>query len=515
MLMAATLFIASCGDNTTTEEKTTEGESNSEAATETEETTEISEEGELYVESKLKADPGVKYSFQNASVHDPSVIKVDDTYYVFGSHLAAAKSTDLMNWQVIANGVNKSNKLFEDVTTELAETLEWSQTNTLWAPDVIQLADGRFYMYYCACKGDAPISDLGIAVADNIEGPYTDLGIILKSGMDSSIPNENGETYNATRDPNAVDPDVFFDKEGRLWMVYGSYSGGIFILELNPETGFPLESGYGKKLLGGNHLRIEGPYILYSPESDYYYLFLSYGGLDSTGGYNIRVARSKTPDGPYLDVEGNDLSTLTGPSGSFFDDTAAAKMGTKILGNFKMQYIEGESGKLRNGYVSPGHNSAYYSEEEGKYFLIFHTRFESRGEGHEVRVHQMYLNEDDWFVVSPYRYVGETMGTYTSEDVAGPYKLVNQMHDISKFIKKSSEIWLQEDGTITGDQEGTWVLGEDNQITITLQEAYKESTYKGVFTKQWDEDGEKNVMVFTALSDAGISILGSGIYAVE
>ncbi len=29
----------------------------------------------------------------NVSVHDPSVVKVDDTYYIFGSHLAAAKST--------------------------------------------------------------------------------------------------------------------------------------------------------------------------------------------------------------------------------------------------------------------------------------------------------------------------------------------------------------------------------------------------------------------------------------
>ena len=36
-------------------------------------------------------------SFADASVHDPAVIRVDGTYYVFGSHLAAAKSTDLMN----------------------------------------------------------------------------------------------------------------------------------------------------------------------------------------------------------------------------------------------------------------------------------------------------------------------------------------------------------------------------------------------------------------------------------
>ena len=35
--------------------------------------------------------------FTEASVHDPSVVRAEDgAYYVFGSHLAAAKSADLM-----------------------------------------------------------------------------------------------------------------------------------------------------------------------------------------------------------------------------------------------------------------------------------------------------------------------------------------------------------------------------------------------------------------------------------
>ncbi|MFM9597987.1 hypothetical protein ACKI1O_52935, partial [Streptomyces scabiei] len=36
-------------------------------------------------------------------VHDPSVIETDGTYYIFGSHLAAAKSTDLLNWEMISS----------------------------------------------------------------------------------------------------------------------------------------------------------------------------------------------------------------------------------------------------------------------------------------------------------------------------------------------------------------------------------------------------------------------------
>ncbi|WP_313638349.1 hypothetical protein [Paenibacillus sp.] len=89
---------------------------------------------------------------------------------------------------------------------------------------------------------------------------YKNKGVILKSGMAGIGDDE--EIYDATQKPNVVDPDVFFDKEGRLWMIYCSYSGGIFIMELDVNTGFPLpDQGYGKKLLGANHARIEAPYM--------------------------------------------------------------------------------------------------------------------------------------------------------------------------------------------------------------------------------------------------------------
>lgn len=290
--------------------------------------------------------------FGNVSVHDPSVIRVEDTYYVFGSHLASAKSKDLMSWTQISSGVTDDNVLIPNVTEELSETLSWAQSDTLWAPDVIQLADGKFYMYYDACKGDSPLSGLGIAVADEIEGPYKNKGIILKSGM-SGI-GDDGEVYDATEKPNVVDPDVFFDKDGKLWMVYGSYSGGIFILELDPATGFPLEGqGYGKKLLGGNHARIEGPYMLYSPETNYYYLFLSYGGLDANGGYNIRVARSKHPAGPFEDSEGKAMLDAQGTPGVLFDDPAYAPYGVKLMGNHEFVNTDEEAAGAGAGYVSP------------------------------------------------------------------------------------------------------------------------------------------------------------------
>ena len=42
------------------------------------------------------------YSLTRVSVHDPSIVWDNaGTYYVFGSHQAWAKSTDLMNWSTV------------------------------------------------------------------------------------------------------------------------------------------------------------------------------------------------------------------------------------------------------------------------------------------------------------------------------------------------------------------------------------------------------------------------------
>src|SRR5690606_4384119 len=75
----------------------------------------------------------VEPQFKNASVHDPSIIKVEDTYYVFGSHLAVAKSTDLMNWDIVASGVMPENPLFSDVTERKSTRLNSSHVKISYA----------------------------------------------------------------------------------------------------------------------------------------------------------------------------------------------------------------------------------------------------------------------------------------------------------------------------------------------------------------------------------------------
>jgi arabinan endo-1,5-alpha-L-arabinosidase len=416
-----------------------------------------------------------------------------------------------MNWSKVADGVTNANPLFTNVTTALADAFAWSQVTDLWAPDVIQLDDGKFYFYYNTCKGDSPRSAMGLAVADNIEGPYVDKGVFLKSGMWDQI-SPDGTIYDARVHPNTVDPNTFRDKDGKLWMVYGSYSGGIFVMGMDKATGLPLPGqGYGKHLLGGNHARIEGAYVMYSPQSQYYYLFTSFGGLDANGAYNMRVARSLNPDGPYVDAKGMDMANVkANPALPLFDDASIAPYGQKLFGNHQFTAGTGEAG-VASGYVSAGHNSARYEAATQQYFLVFHARFPGRGEQHEVRVHEMFINEDGWPVVAPLRYAplsksaAPLVADVSSVEAQGAYQLINHGKDISTTIKTAQTIRLEANGTVTGGVSGSWSHRGANKVQLVLGTA---GTFNGVLSRQYNANAKRFVVTFTAQGSDGVSVWG-------
>ncbi len=447
--------------------------------------------------------PMPKFS-QNVAVHDPSIIKADDGfYYIFGSHMAAARSADLIDWKLTSRDASNGGcTLVKNVQEQMKEALSYAKTTTFWAPDVVQLANGKYVMYYCTCEGSSPLSMLGIAYADKPEGPYENQGVILKSGYGG---------YNATVYPNVVDPCTFFDKDGRLWMVYGSYSGGIYILEMDTETGFPLagQPTYGKKLLGGNHARIEAPYIMYSPDTDYYYMFLSFGGLGANDGYNIRVCRSRTPDGPYEDAQGNNMIKCAGRPGTFFNDPDYEPYGVKLMGGYEFLAAQGDKNRITLAYRSPGHNSCYYDEETGRYFIVFHTRFANTGESFQVRVHQMYMSADGWPVVSPLRYAGETLQAVDASQQSGVYKVLLHQHDINKVEHESEIVTLNADGTITGDYTGTWQCADGVNVTLTMNG----QTYTGVLHTALDAGQRTWVTCISALDETGAALWATRAYS--
>ncbi|GAC16485.1 LamG-like jellyroll fold domain-containing protein [Aliiglaciecola lipolytica] len=464
--------------------------------------------------------------YNDLGVHDPSIIKVDGTYYVFGSHLAAAKTTDLMTWEYIsslsANNAVDESPLFDTYSSEIAEGIAWTDGfKGNWAADVIESPDGKFWFYYNHCAQDNPDtpevdevcwnrSYLGLAVSDNIDGPYVDQGIFVRSGhRDGELdtyPIEGVEAYIQAQHPNAIDPAAFYDKDDNLWLVYGSYSGGIFILAMDESTGMPeAGQGFGTHLVGGNFEAIEGSYVIYSPESDYYYLFWSNAGFAADDGYNIRVARSRTPQGPYLDADGNNVTGAT----------VANNYGTKLLGSVLWESAFGDP-SAQYGYNSPGHNSALYDEELGKYLLFTHTRFpveEERYdnvEAHAVRVHEMWLNNDDWLVVSPHRYApidGDNL--VDANDVAGDYRLILQGKDSNGNEHTSVYVTLTNQGRyIQGDLSGVYKLFSDDSDRIRLV-INDDTTYEGVAKWQWNVEDERFEVTISAMSASGESLLAA------
>lgn len=439
------------------------------------------------------AEPPV---FEDVTVHDPSVMKADGRYYIIGSHLASASSSDLLKWEQISTSVSRQNPLIPNVFEELKDTFAWARSRTLWAGDWLYLeGTGRWHMYYCACEGSSPLSALGMASAEKPGGPYRDEGILLYSGGRLAA---DGTPYNPARHPNAIDPHVFYDKEGRLWMVYGSYSGGIFILKMDEKTGKPLPGqGYGKKLIGRNHSQIEAPYILYNKDFDRYYLFLSFGGLASDGGYQIRAAWSDRPDGPYVDGMGRDIIEAGGSMHQ------ASRYMQKLVGNFSWPEA---SGRYAGGYVSPGHNTALYDETLDKYFLIFHTRFPGCGEEHQVRVHELFFTEDGRPLMAPFRYAGEgvqALQPLKASEIPGHYDYLNHGREVSRHIRACEDIILEKK-RIRGPENASWALGENNRVYITAEG----TDYEGFFLRQWDEARERYALCFSAVSADGRAIWG-------
>lgn len=75
--------------------------------------------------------------YADVSVHDPSIIRDKDTYYIIGSHMQFAKSDDLIQWKQLSNSVADSS-LFNNIREELADEFDYAQTDTLWASDIQQ-----------------------------------------------------------------------------------------------------------------------------------------------------------------------------------------------------------------------------------------------------------------------------------------------------------------------------------------------------------------------------------------
>jgi xylan 1,4-beta-xylosidase len=215
---------------------------------------------------------------------DPSVCRVDDTYYLVTSSFEYApgvpifRSTDLRSWEQIGNVLDRPSQL--DVTSA-------GPSGGIFAP-TLRYHDGRFWMITTNWSDDG--------------------GQLLVWTEDPS-----GPWSEPVRIPSAIgiDPDLGWNDDGTCLMSYAGFGpdGGEGIVQsaIDPLTGKVLTerqwlwAGTGGKFPEGPHLYRIG---------DWWYLLIAEGGTER--GHAVTIARGPTPAGPFDSNPDNPILTHRG-----------------------------------------------------------------------------------------------------------------------------------------------------------------------------------------------------------
>lgn len=154
---------------------------------------------------------------------DPDVLRVGDVYYAYatngnGSNVQAARSTDLVHWEVLPDAL------------PLRPAWAMDAFGWVWAPEVFQPAGSTDYLMYFVARyaiGQGGTQCIGIARADSPEGPFTPIG-----AEPFICQVESG---------GSIDPSTFVDDDGQaylLWKNDGNSNGGqtwLFLQPLSPD----------------------------------------------------------------------------------------------------------------------------------------------------------------------------------------------------------------------------------------------------------------------------------------
>ncbi len=222
---------------------------------------------------------------------DPSICRAGDDYYLINSSFAyypglpIFHSKDLLNWQQIGHAMDRPEQL----------PLEGSGVSRgLFAP-AISYHNGIFYI---VCT---EVSKLGnfVITAKDPRGPWSN---------PVQLPQVNG-----------IDPSLFFDNDGKSYIVYNSippdnktlWNGHRTIRMYEFDAATLKVKGAEKLLINGgtdtakHPVWIEGPHLI--NKDGWYYLICAEGGT----GYNHSevVFRSKSVEGPFISYENNPILT--------------------------------------------------------------------------------------------------------------------------------------------------------------------------------------------------------------
>ncbi|AGZ46186.1 family 43 glycosylhydrolase [Actinoplanes friuliensis] len=245
----------------------------------------------LLTPAPARANP-VSASFADTFA-DPMVLRGDDGYwYAYGTtdplregekvahRIPTARSSDLTSWTYLG-----------DAFTAGQRPAFAAENAVFWAPDVRRSGD-HWIMYVTVTETTvAPgASAIGAATAPTPAGPWTFADEPVVAPRPSG---DGGWLW-------TFDPAQLTTPDGRQYLYYGSYFGGIWVSELSADglriTGTPTRVAIDNKFEGAYVVRRDG----------WYYLFASSANCCAgpTTGYSVSAGRSRSPRGPFTDRDG-------------------------------------------------------------------------------------------------------------------------------------------------------------------------------------------------------------------
>ena len=291
------------------------------------------------------------FGSRGVRVHDPStIVKCDGEYWIFytGRGVPSYHSRDLMTWE-------PGPHVFSNAPAWADEAVPAHRGNNFWAPDVMRVGD-RYLLYYSVSTFGKKVSAIGLASTPTLNPNDAAFGW-----------KDEGEVVRSTdtNNFNTIDPAVFHDTNGTLWLSFGSFWSGIKLIQLDPKTGKRIAADSPIYPLA-HWQSIEASYLY--QHGGYYYLFLNWGaccrGTNST--YEIRVGRSKEVTGPYLDQGGADMRNGGG---------------TLVLGT-------------QQEFIGPGHAGIF--SENGTNWFSCHFYDGSRGGMSALAINPMRWTTNGW-----------------------------------------------------------------------------------------------------------------------
>ncbi len=423
------------------------------------------------------------------NVHDPSIFKDGDYYYAYNTDVAFGtevrpglqirRSQDLIRWQF-------QGWVFEGLPQRGANFIRQNggePNNSLWAPYAMKVGD-EYRIYYSLASNVGRLSAIGLATATDPRGPWTEKGLVVTSTADNY------------RQTNAIDPSIVVAEDGSYWFYYGSAWDGIYALELDPTTGLAktpgdkgfrvAQRGFTGGAVNGN---IEGPEVIYRSDVGLYYLFISYDWLETK--YNVRVGRSESPTGPFLDYFGNDSNT-------------EMDNGPMILAPYRFAGHSGYQGVSHPAVFSDG-TDWYIAHQarpgENKFFMNLHVR-------------RIYWSEDNWPLVSPERYAGVEQESVPSEDIPGEWEIIDFDYEVvpgyaneqtMPDFQESELISLNADGTFGADAGNQWNYASPwLKLTRADGRQYQLKVIRG---RDWENE-VASTLLFTGLNAKGYAVWG-------